>query len=240
MKEEVNAPGCGREDDLIAFLYDELNDVESRTFQRHLHDCSACSAELVAFRKIRESVVAWRNEALGGVESRNAVHDAAIASVRQRKPSALAALREFFNLSPIWMKGAVAFASLLFCLFTVLAIARWLETPQPTVASTSGGKLYTEQQVNALVSQRVQEEIQRIKGSQEQTPDSSVIADNGRPVNSGKATASRGSELARNSNGAKARRPLTKSEREQLATDLRIISSKNDSEIDLLGDRINQ
>jgi len=38
----------------------------------------------------------------------------------------------------------------------------------------------------------------------------------------------------------KARRPLSKSEREELAADLRLISGKSDSEIDLLGDRINQ
>jgi hypothetical protein len=38
----------------------------------------------------------------------------------------------------------------------------------------------------------------------------------------------------------KSRRPLSKTEREQLAADLRLTSAKNDSDLDLLEDRINQ
>src|SRR5258708_7972826 len=126
MKEEVNAMNCGRENDLIAFLYGELNDVESQTFERHLHDCHACSTELTAFGLIRESVVNWRNESLGG----------GLTRVAQEKPSALRALREFFNLSPLWMKGAVAFASVLFCLLAGLPIAHWQAMP-PAAAATN-------------------------------------------------------------------------------------------------------
>jgi hypothetical protein len=38
----------------------------------------------------------------------------------------------------------------------------------------------------------------------------------------------------------KLRRPLSKTEREQLAADLRLTTAQNDSDLDLLGDRINQ
>lgn len=127
MEEEVNAPACERADDLIAFLYGELNDDQAQTFQRHMHGCNSCSGELAAFSGIRRSVVAWRDESLGGISSRTAAPYATAAGVSQEKPSALAALREFFNLSPLWMKGAVAFATVLFCIFAGLAVARLLQ-----------------------------------------------------------------------------------------------------------------
>jgi anti-sigma factor RsiW len=235
MKEEVNAPNCGRENDLIAFLYGELSEVEARTFQRHVHDCVACNAELAAFRHVRESVVAWRNESLGSVVSTARTTAAAIASVGHDKPSALRALREFFNLSPLWLKGAVAFASLLFCLFAGLAIARLRDKPPAVVANNPSRQAYSEEQLNALVEQRLQAELLRIKtstGRQSPAPADRTVGRNP----GGQATRN-GNEFATNAN---ARRPLSKTEREQLAADLRLVSTKNDTELDLLYDRINQ
>jgi hypothetical protein len=52
--------------------------------------------------------------------------------------------------------------------------------------------------------------------------------------------ANRGNSIALNAPKQKARRPLSKTEREQLAADLRLISGKNDSDLDLLDDQINQ
>ena len=40
---------CGRENDLIGFLYGELNEVERIAFQRHLKECAACDTELAGF-----------------------------------------------------------------------------------------------------------------------------------------------------------------------------------------------
>ena len=227
MREEVNALNCGRENDLIAFLYGELSDVEARTFQRHVHDCVTCNAELAAFRNVHESVVAWRNESLGSVVSPARITDSAIASVGHEKPSALRALREFFNLSPLWLKGTVAFASVLFCLFAGLAIARLRDKPPAPVANNPE-KAYSEEQLNAVVEQRVQAELRRIKNSEEKATPAAVIA----TQNPGRHVPPRGNEVAR--------RPLSKTEREQLAADLRLISAKSDIELDLLDDRINQ
>src|SRR4051812_39972611 len=130
MKEEVYAQGCGREDDLIAFLYGELDSGKTIVFRNHMQECLSCSAEYREFSGIRESVVAWRNEALGGVNS-PAVQVSTVDRADLAKPGALAALREFFNLSPLWMKGAAVFASLLFCLFAVLAAARLRDSMPP-------------------------------------------------------------------------------------------------------------
>jgi hypothetical protein len=230
---EVNTRSCGQEGELIAFLYGELNEVEARAFERHLHDCAVCDEELATFKGVHESVVAWRNESLGGL-----MDPARSISSGHRQPSALAALREFFNLSPLWMKGAVAFASLLFVLFTGLAIVRLRETPAPIVAAPRG-TAYSEEQLNAIVAERVQQELARVKKSAVESAVSPIIVESG-PGRPQQRVVKRDSAVAGNVPVQKLRRPLSKTEREQLAADLRLTSAKNDSEIDLLGDRINQ
>lgn len=237
MKEKVNGPGCGRENDLIAFLYGELDSSESTVFRSHMQECQSCAAELSEFSNIRESVVAWRNEALVGSTS-PAVQTSPVHRSNVATPGALSALREFFNLSPLWMKGAVVFASLLFCLFAVLAVARFRETPPPPVAKNSSPKSYSEQELNSAVERRVREELQLKKNSSQPTPDSEQIV---------KGTFNRVSHkritnslIAAGNPQQKARRPLSKVERQQLAADLRLIENPADGDLDLLDDRINQ
>ena len=234
---ELDNSSCEQEGELIAFLYGELSDVEARTFQRHLHDCAACDAELAAFKGVRESVVAWRNESLGGLISPARGNMSPVA-VDQR-PSALAALREFFNLSPLWMKGAVAFVSVLFCLFAGLAIAHLRDKAPVTAVTTQGSNANSEQQLKARLAQ-VQDELQRLKESAVQPHVAPVVVknrDDRAPVMLGPE---RSSGVVADLPSQKLRRPLSKTEREQLAADLRLTSAKNDSDLDLLEDRINQ
>jgi anti-sigma factor RsiW len=238
MKEEVHAPGCERENDLIAFLYGELDPGERTAFRGHLQDCRSCSLEFAEFTNIRESVVAWRNEALVGVTS-PAIQASPILRTGRSGPTALTALREFFNLSPLWMKGAVVFVSLLFCLFAVLAAARLRKTPPAPVATNPTVKGWSEQEFNAVVAQRVQDELQRIKKSSELAIRPPTNA-KGVPVRaSANTTSNRGNEVA-NIPQLKARRPLSKVERQQLAADLRLIAGPTEGDLDLLDDRINQ
>ncbi len=205
MKDEA-APNCGRENDLITFLYGELNDYEARTFQRHVQVCASCHAELEAFRDIRESMVAWRNEALGVTSS----PVWAVTKVDHKKSSALAALREFFRLSPLWMKAAVA-----------------------------GSTPHSPQELDAIVERRVREELIRQENSKQRRPNpKSILATADEAPR--RRVANRGNTVAFNLSNQKARRPLSKTEREQLAADLRLISVKSESDLDLLGDRINQ
>src|SRR6266496_5980054 len=131
MKERGIAPDCGRGSELMALLYNELSDTESADLERHIEDCSVCHSELVAFRGLRDSIVGWKRDALGNLLS-PAVAAPTFAfksSDHDRKPSAVAAIREFFALSPLWMKGALALGSVLFCIFAFLAVARWREKP---------------------------------------------------------------------------------------------------------------
>jgi anti-sigma factor RsiW len=244
MKEEVS--NCGRESELISFLYGELNDIEARTFQRHLRECAGCNAELAAFGDVRESVVAWRNESLGALGAMVSPSEIAhqvtnVADARNRKAtapstqSAWSALRQFFNLSPLWLKAAVAFATLLFCLLAGLAVARLRE--EPKVVVTNPAPALSQQEINALVDQGVQAELERRIAQQQQKD--ALTAKDSSPKNPVKRNQNRNAVVAETKD-QKARRPLSKTEREQLAADLRLVSGKNDSELNLLDDRINQ
>src|SRR5688572_11981830 len=117
---------CARADELMGFLYGELDDVEAKAFRGHLQQCATCNAELSSFGDIRKSVVAWRNESFSSLASPG-------LNLPAPKPSAVAALREFFNLSPAWMKVAVGFASLLFCVFAVLTVFGLRQSSEPAV-----------------------------------------------------------------------------------------------------------
>ena len=230
---------CGRENDLIGFLYGELNEVEATAFQRHLRECGTCNAELADFGEVRESVVAWRNESLGSVAFPAQVTASSLTVARRATPSAMAALREFFNLSPLWMKGAVAFAAVLFCVFAGMALAHLRQAPPAPVAVTPRATISSPEELKALIDQRVQEELNRIKNSESRAP-APLTANDSSQRNPVKRITNRNRQFALSASSQKARRPLSKTEREQLANDLRLVSAKNDSDLDLLDDRINQ
>jgi hypothetical protein len=236
--EELKSTICEHANELVAFIYGELNSLESRDFQRHMQCCSSCSAELAAFGNIHSSMVAWRDESLGRVSSSTLAQSAATQATLAR-PSALAALREFFNLSPLWMKGAVAFASLLFVIFAGLAVTRLAEAPKttvPTISAVDSSTTYSEQQLKAIVERRVQDELLRLKQSTDQLATTQGVSER---LTGGVAVR----RMTRNdvvTSSSPTRRPLSKVEREQLAADLRLVAVNNDGDLDLLDDRINQ
>jgi anti-sigma factor RsiW len=226
MRDSTTQP-CNRSEDLIAFLYHEMNDSESRSFEAHLRDCVGCNRELASFGEIRESIVSWRDESLAAAWSQNG----AAIPVVQSRPSALAALREFFNLSPVWMKGAAAFASLLFCVCAVLAVA-YMRTPKTTIVKIPDGKVFSQAELTAAVEKKAQE-VRNEFLSQTQTPPVTVktptrVVDRVvQQPNSGFAAKAR--DL---------RKPLSRQERMELAVDLGLLSSREDDDIDLITDKI--
>lgn len=237
--QEVDAPSCGRENDLVAFLYGESSDIEKKSFETHMHTCRVCQVQTSEFRSIRDSVVAWRDESLGRV-SVTLPETSRLSN--QNKGSALAALRAFFDLSPLWMKGAVGLAAMLFCVFTVLTVAHLRNTPA-AIATSTNSQGHSQQELNALVQKGVQDELARRKAAEELPAPSSQasVAVNdkiGRVRPRGLLNQS--TAVAANARNEKARRPLSKAEREQLATDLRLVSSRNERGLDLGDDQINE
>ena len=212
-----NSPNCERASDLIAFLYNEANESEARDFELHLKECASCREEVGSFGLVRESITAWRDEALSGF-----VSTPLAATVR--KKSAMAALREFFDLSPLWLKGATGFAVVAFCVLAVLALNRTERGSAGSIAE-SPNATYTQADIDRAVREALakhQDSMQPIP-----VPEEPVVAQSPKPK---RVT----------TQVAKSRRPLTRAEREQLAADLRLLSTDDEAGLNLLGDRINQ
>ncbi len=175
-----HARGCSRAEDLVAYLYGEAAPAEAEGFRRHLHDCAVCREELTAFGAVREAVGAWRAEALSVPPSLE-LHEA-FAPAAQTRPtpprerSALAALREFFSLSPLWLKAGACAATLAVCALAALTLARaevrWDDdglavrtlvfAERPTVNPSArrveapAPEGYTEGQLEEIVKQRLE------------------------------------------------------------------------------------
>jgi anti-sigma factor RsiW len=214
MNEMKNSPTCERASDLIAFVYNEANESETRDFKLHLQECSDCREEVASFGLVRESITAWKHEALSGF----------VATPLATKKSALAALRQFFDLSPLWLKGATAFAVVTFCVLAALAIVR-LKGTEPVLTIAMPGAAYTEQDVNRIVK----EALARQNNTKQPVETPPIVVKSPQPK-----------RVAQPSHLAKSRRPLSRAEREQLAADLRLLSTQEDASLNLLGDRINQ
>ncbi len=237
MYKKLDTPNCGRENGLIEFLHGELDEPTARDFERHLTNCADCESELREFKQIRSSVLAWRQETVGAATVRSV--SASQASARASdlgKPSAMAALRQFFDLSSLGMKGSIAFASVLFCVVSALALAHLFENPKPDVAGDE--KRYTEKELQAKIEYALKSRLPDAE-TQEPTLLPSIANDNNhqlKPQRRGPIRSSAGV----GANPKVGRGPLTKAEREQLAADLRLILPQDDTDLELLSDGINQ
>lgn len=222
MDQKTTATQCNRGDDLVSFLYGEATEREAADFQTHLRQCSSCATELADFGQMHESMMSWRDEMLAGFES-----SPLPAPVRQK--SALAALREFFDLSPLWMKGAVGFATLLLLAFGFLGVSRMSSNTVETMAVRQTEAKYSDQELQQRIAQARQEWEAKNQPQEVTSPAPEIV----KPQRS--ATPVKVVKSA----PARSRSPLSKSERDQLAADLRL-SSADDEKLNLLGDRINQ
>ena len=233
MQNEMERPICHRGEDLVTYLYGEASIEEARDFNAHMQQCDACRAEFNLFNQVHESIVTWRNEALGPIASPVAAHEnipvvsPAVVQDGRRLP-ALAALSEFFSVSPLWLRVATAFSALLLCVLGVITIARWSQKPGEVV-KTNNGDTYTRQQLEAEVQKAVarkEAELiarQNSRGATEEQSEKKPKSQSNRvQVASGKQP--------------KTERPrgLTRREREQLAADLRLSPLAEDEELPLV------
>jgi hypothetical protein len=218
-------PVCHRAEDLVTYLYGEATEVEARDFTEHLQQCDACRSEFGVFRQVHDSVLLWRNEALGSAFSPTAVSIESTVDSKQfvqheRKLTALAALREFFSVSPLWLRAATAFAALLLCVLGVLVISRSWNKPVPLANKETEPK--SQQDFDQAVQKRL-DEIAKL--NKDRTPPKVEEASpNEQPDHSNQ------NQLAANRIKQKTPRPrgLSRQEREQLAADLRLIPRDDD------------
>lgn len=184
MNETKNINSCERAGELVAYFYNEATRDERESFDAHLAGCAACRDELGAFAGVREAVGHWRAEILNHAPARPSLAGAVAplaapvrderehaASVSPRSSSALAALREFFTLSPVWIRAGMTAAALVVCALAALAVVnaeiRWdnsgvafntrlrseAKTEPPQVAAPAA-EVYTQAELDNLRAER--------------------------------------------------------------------------------------
>jgi putative zinc finger protein len=219
MNEMDHSPTCERAGDLVSVLYGEAGERERRDFELHMKQCGSCRAEFTAFAEVRESIGEWRDEALTGFVSAH--------SAPPVRKSALAAMRQFFGLSPLWLKGAVGFAGLVFCALVALVVLRSGPTDKPAqVAGTNPEGVYTKQDIDRAVQEALAKQ-QREQHIDE--PKLATVSESPNPKSTNFVKS-----------GPRARRPFSRAEREQLAADLRLLSIDDEADLEQLDDRINR
>ncbi len=226
---------CARANDLVTYLYGEASESGAKEFEGHIQRCASCRAELATFGEVREAIGAWRNEALGLTASpaRAANGVAAVntaSATNTRKRSALAALREFFTLSPAWMRAATACASLAFCVLSVIAVSHLLDEPKFVMIEKPGAGAYDADQTALSIAAKGQRDK-----AFEQAVQSPTVAVNIPPR---KAVQRRTQEAAYYAAVAgyqkpairPSGRPFTARERQQLAEDLRLVPRRDEED----------
>ncbi len=236
MTKNNERPICHRAEDLVAYLYNEAGETDAQDFADHAEQCDACRSELAVFRQVHESILLWRNEALGTFSPVSEAADLARAtsSVKlvqhERKLSDLQALREFFSVSPLWLRGATAFATLLLCALALVVISR--SSRRPAQVANNDEKVYTKTQFEAAVNEAVSEKLKESRV----TPPASNVANNDVEAMPSKQQNMSRRELARNYSPQRSQRlrGFTRAEREQLAADLLLIPGRDEADLPLV------
>lgn len=237
----ANMRGCERAEQLVAYLYGESAPEEALDFRRHLAGCEVCGAELAAFGGVREGLAEWREEVVRSIPALNVAervapfasaskaeahaqevtHAVEATRAHTRTRSAAAALREFFTLSPLWLRVGTAAAVLVVCALAALTLARaevrWdsnglafktgvaerIVEKQVQAPAPDG---FTQEQVDALVHQNVEREVAaaRERWETENAARVGVVNASGErrassSRNTGDAVASKGQQGARRS-----------------------------------------
>jgi hypothetical protein len=214
MQDMKQRPVCHRAEDLVAYLYGEAGDADARDFHNHLQTCDACRSEFASFTKVHESISQWRNEAFGLSPKTAPVPERFIATTAvtaERRPSALAAVREFFRLSPLWLRAATAVATLVFCVMAILLVIRETRPPVQIITGNNPEAKYTRNDLDQAFNKGLAQ-AQKDLVTQPQPKETVNHTDSEVSPSAGRRQ-------------AKPARPkgLTLEEREQLAADLRLV-----------------
>jgi len=173
MSDAMNSKVCGRAEDLISFLYGELDEREARNFEQHRKDCPNCQQSSTASDLSVSLCLGWRDQSLGFAAAASSMVGETASLKRQRKGSAWAAIQSFFDLSPFWLKGATAFAVVLFCCTFRAVVFRSLRKSevQPNIVKQN----YSPEQFEAEVQRRVALKIAAEKNNDEATASTATV-----------------------------------------------------------------
>jgi hypothetical protein len=98
-------PSCDHAEQIVSFLYNEINEAEKKNFESHLVNCSSCADELAGFSIVRSSIHEWRSEEFANLLTPS-FEIPAVAKVQSGSASWLESIRAFLSFPLTW--GAVA------------------------------------------------------------------------------------------------------------------------------------
>ncbi len=103
---------CAFAEQIVSYLYGEVNDNEKAAFDVHLYKCSSCTDELAEFGLVRSSIDEWKHQSFDVLETPfiNIPYPVTVSTEKQFR---FGALRQLFSLSPTW---TTAFAVLIVCI----------------------------------------------------------------------------------------------------------------------------
>ncbi|MBA3805674.1 MAG: zf-HC2 domain-containing protein [Acidobacteria bacterium] len=247
MRDKELTTSCAKAEEMVAYLYNEASETEAKNFERHMQVCPSCKAELGVFGHVRSSIAVWRTHALGSVEA-DALATAAITPTPElpqaavRKPSAITALREFFALSPMWLRAATALTSLAICALVVWAAARVLEAPRVLIVEKVVEKGPTQAEVDEMVAKRVREEL-AAQSKQEEMSSKAMIATVSEQGGSTTAQSGPGRSGSAPRRAMATRRPpaqVSTQEYDELARDLQLVPTRDEEDLPRLIDLIDE
>ena len=116
---------CGFSDDIVAYIYDEIDPSRVEKFESHLESCTACTDEFAGISHARFSVFEWNKEAFVHLETPEFVIPYASKKKAAESAGFFAGLVEMLTLSG-WSSAVMVAAGLLICIglgFTVMNFA---------------------------------------------------------------------------------------------------------------------
>ena len=164
-RNEMNSQSeCDRQQELVAYLYNEATATEFAAFEKHLKECDPCSAELNAFGRVRDELSTWQ---VGFAPRTEWVLPRGKVEV----------LRELLGLFPVWARSLVmvgAAAAALLLALSVIGTRISINHGDFTVnfgsvgAAEKGGKVAavaepSQQQIESLVKNAIAVEREKIQ-----------------------------------------------------------------------------
>jgi hypothetical protein len=118
---------CEFAEELVLYLYKEMNGAKKTRFENHLARCPLCTEELAEFSMARSAVQDWRIEEFlplipptieipYQIQSKQVENDPVSRSWFD-------SVRALFTLSPAWTTAATAFAALVVCVGLLLTMS---------------------------------------------------------------------------------------------------------------------
>ncbi len=139
--DDHNTRDCTRHEELVSYLYGEVNAAERVAFDSHLTECAACRSDLAAFQRVRQELETWDLPFAPRCE---------IALQRSR----LEVLRELLGLFPLWVRAMGAMAAAIVLVALAIAGIR-LSPQQPRIVNVDASQLITRAEAETLIKAAV-------------------------------------------------------------------------------------